>query len=121
MKPNGIQYPNEPRNPIDALIRQAHSYGNSDDFVTSLVSQIQEIPCQPQELEHTIGSLRSAVQQYLGNEASNGPAYRCNFCGRSRDKVDALLVSAEGTMCDDCAVAVLAGCGKTSVSHSIIM
>jgi hypothetical protein len=95
------------RNPIDVLIREAHGYDNSDEFVDSLVSQIREISCQPQELEHTIGSLRSAVQRYLGNEAANGPAYRCNFCGRSRDKVDALLVSAEGSMCDDCAVLVL--------------
>lgn len=101
------------RNAIGSLIREAHSHGNGEDYIASLVAQIRQTSCQPEELEHTIGALRQATQRYLGTGATSGPAYRCNFCGRSQDKVDALLVSAEGSMCDECAVEVL-----DSISHA---
>jgi hypothetical protein len=95
------------RNPIAWLIREAHAHRDAGDFVALLESQLRTSAYAPEELEHMVGSLRIAVQRHLGEKASCGPASRCNFCGRPRDKVDALLVSAEGAMCDDCAVLVL--------------
>jgi hypothetical protein len=97
----------QPRNAIDWLIREAYTHRDDNEFVASLRSQMEAISCKPQELEHTIAALRSAVQQHLGTEIANGPASRCNFCGRSRDKLSALYISAEGAMCDECAVWVL--------------
>ena len=40
-------------------------------------------------------------------QTSEPAGNRCSFCGKSRDDVRALLVSAESTICDECVVVAL--------------
>jgi len=94
-------------NLIDDLIRETKSFSSNEELVTSLVAQIKASTPPGSDLEYAVGALRTAVERHLEAQTKDVDVNRCHFCGKSRNAVRTLLVSAESTICDECVVTAL--------------
>ena len=92
---------------IDWLVQESQRCKSAEDFVAVLVSQIRASSHPARELEYTVGALRTALEVYLEGQGSGASGNRCRFCGKSRNDVRTLLVSAESTICDECIATAL--------------
>jgi hypothetical protein len=94
-------------NIIDSLVVESQKYNTTEDFVSNLVSQMRSVSPTRRNLEYAVGSLRAAVEAYLGDQSETYYGVRCRFCAKSRKDVRALYVSAESTICEECVVIAL--------------
>lgn len=108
-----MEHTSESANPVAMLVKKSLRHPNRADLVADLASLIRDASIPVSDLQYTIGALRAALED-VGAISGPDTQLRCIFCGKSRDVVQTLLVSGEGTICDEC---VLAGVEAMSLQH----
>ena len=86
---------------LQQLIRRAIEIGKRPGFIT--FDQVNEL-CPPERADDIEALFAALVDEgiQVTDEASQGSALSCSFCGKAQPEVLQLIAGAQGFICSEC-------------------